>query len=132
MFERILVPTDGTERSAVAVAAALPLAHLGGGSIVAVHVIATQDALARDEHARQQADDALAYVMRRAAEADVACATVLATGPPAAGIVQAARDTLCDLIVITPHERSGLAARVLGSTTRDVLAQCVIPVLVVR
>ena len=38
MYQRILVPVDGTERGAAALGAALGLARLGGGTIVGVHV----------------------------------------------------------------------------------------------
>lgn len=146
LYKRILVPTDGTERAAVALDTALRLAQLGGGAIVGVH--AAGNGTAGGAHARgprrhrrhaQAADieppgnDALAYVVRRAREADVPCDTVLAAaGPPHDAIVRAARDHLCDLIVMTMRGRPGLAGRLLAGTTQRVLADSAIPVLVVR
>jgi nucleotide-binding universal stress UspA family protein len=37
MYRRILVPTDGTELCSTALAAALDLAQLGGGTILGLH-----------------------------------------------------------------------------------------------
>lgn len=71
--------------------------------------------------------------MRRARESDVPCDTVLAAaGPPHEAIIRAARDQMCDLIVMTMRGRPGLAGRLLAGTTQRVLADSAIPVLVVR
>jgi nucleotide-binding universal stress UspA family protein len=51
---------------------------------------------------------------------------------PWEGIVQAAKDKRCDLIVMASHGRRGVSAVVLGSETQKVLTHSSIPVLVVR
>lgn len=144
MYQRILVPVDGTERAATALAAALGLAKLGGGTIVGVHVTGESQVLATGDiggpfydawraAADRQGRDALDYVVRRATEAGVPCETLLLPpGPPWEGIVAAAQERGCDVIVMASHGRHGLAARLLGSETQRVLVHCDIPVLVVR
>jgi len=144
MYKRILVAVDGTERSAAALGAALGLAQLGGGTIVAVHVAGDAQLLATGDIGgpfydawRAEADrlgrDALDYAVRRATEAGVPCETVLApSGPPWEGIVATARERGCDVIVMASHGHRGVAARLLGSETQRVLVHCDIPVLVVR
>jgi nucleotide-binding universal stress UspA family protein len=145
MYQRILVPTDGTERSALALEAALRLARLGGGGIVGVHACAplllAPDPAAGEDPARgawrrervQLAHDALAYVMRRAGEEAVpAVAELSRMDRPWEAIVRAARDHGCDLIVMAAHGERGLVARLLGSETQKVLTHSAIPVLVVR
>jgi nucleotide-binding universal stress UspA family protein len=147
MYRRILVPTDGTELCSAALATALELAKLGGGSILGFHAgppdrlgpLAEDDAVRAAWLAeRQQAGtEALAWIARRAAEAGVACETLMVHhDSPAAAIVETARDRACDLIVMASHGRTGLGAslraRLLGSETWKVLTLCAIPVLVVR
>jgi nucleotide-binding universal stress UspA family protein len=143
MFQRILVPTDGTELCSAALATALELAKLGGGAIVGLHVEQPDrpGRLAEDDQARaawlnenaQVAADALSWIARRASEAGVPCETVLLHhDSPATAIVETARTRVCDLIVMASHGRGGLRARLLGSETWKVLTYCAIPVLVVR
>jgi nucleotide-binding universal stress UspA family protein len=143
MFKRILVPTDGTERSAGALAIAMRLAQLNGGCVIGLHVTAGPgpldlglDSATRyaDAHElRQETQDALAYVKRCARAAAVPCDTVEAgPGPPHEAIIRTARDRMCDLIVMTTRSRGGLRARLLTGTTQRVLDHSAIPVLVVR
>jgi nucleotide-binding universal stress UspA family protein len=143
MYQRILVPTDGTELCSTALTAALALAQLGGGSIVGLHAgpPARLGALASEDPVRaawlnereRSGADALAWIARRAGEAGVPCETMLVHNEsPAAAIVEAARDRLCDLIVMASHGHGGLRARLLGSETWKVLSLCTIPVLVTR
>ncbi|MGJ7917087.1 universal stress protein [Massilia sp. LXY-6] len=147
MYKRILVPTDGTELCSAALATALELATLGGGSIVGFHAgppdrlgpLAEEDAVRAAWLAeREQAGtDALSWIARRASEAGVPCETLMIHHEsPAAAIVETARDRHCDLIVMASHGHAGLGAnlraRLLGSETWKVLSLCAIPVLVVR
>ena len=145
MYRRILVPTDGTERSTKALDAALRLAALGHGTVIGVHatpppyVMAPELGLAAPMHeawrreCEQLGRDAVSYIRRRAGEAVVPCQTLLVTGvPPSEAIVGTARDQLCDLIVMASRGRGGLAGRLIGSETWKVLSSSAIPVLVLR
>ena len=53
-------------------------------------------------------------------------------GDPASMIVDVAKGGKFDLIVMGSHGRGALGSLVLGSVTAKVIAQCTIPVLVVR
>jgi nucleotide-binding universal stress UspA family protein len=143
MYRRILVPSDGTELCSTALATALGLARLGGGTVVGLHAglpdrlgpLAEEDPVraAWLAEREQTGADALAWIARRAAEAGVSCETVMVHHEsPAAAIVEAARNHLCDLIVMASHGHGGLRQRLLGSEVRKVLESCAIPVLVVR
>jgi nucleotide-binding universal stress UspA family protein len=145
MYRRILVPTDGTELSAVALDTALRLARQGNATVIAVHASPPPYLMAPElgpaapfhqawlEEREQQAQDALAYVRRRGAETGVACEAVLVHElAPWEAVIQTAREQLCDLIVMATHGRGGLAARLIGSETAKVLTHSAIPVLVVR
>jgi nucleotide-binding universal stress UspA family protein len=143
MYQRILVPSDGTELCSTALATAINLAQAGGGAIVGLHAGPPDRLapLAENDVVRaawlcereQTGADTLAWIARRAAEAGVRCETVMVHHEsPAAAIVGTARDRLCDLIVMASHGHGSLRQRLLGSEVRTVLETCAIPVLVVR
>lgn len=143
MYQRILVPSDGTELCSTALTTALALAQAGGGAIVGLHAALPDrlGPLAEDDPVRtawlcerdQTGADALAWIARRAAEAGVRCETVMVYHEsPAAAIVGTARERLCDLIVMASHGHGRLRQRLLGSEVQKVLETCAIPVLVVR
>lgn len=143
MYQRILVPTDGTELCSAALTTALDLAQAGGGAIIGLHAGPPDrlGPLAEDDAVRaawlaereQTGAAALAWIARRAAEVGVRCETVmLRHESPAAAIVGTARDRLCDLIVMASHGHGSLRQRLLGSEVHKVLETCAIPVLVVR
>jgi nucleotide-binding universal stress UspA family protein len=143
MYQRIMVPTDGTELCTAALTAAIDLARMGGGAILGLHAgpPARLDALAEEDPIRaawlgernRNGADALAWIARRAGEEGVPCETLLVHHESAAAaIVESARDRQCDLIVMASHGHGGLRARLLGSETWKVLSTCAIPVLVVR
>ena len=144
-YKRILVPTDGTTLSLKAAREAATLAKDLEATITAVYVMAPWtppvviestmlpaeafDPRAYNKSVRVTADEALEKVRAAATAEDVACDTLAVTEDhPWQGIVKAAKK--CDLIVMASHGRTGIAALVLGSETRKVLAHSTKPVLV--
>jgi nucleotide-binding universal stress UspA family protein len=143
MYQRILVPTDGTELCAPALDTALALAAAGGGAIVGLHAAAPARlvAVGADDPVRaawlnerhRLGADALAWIARRADEAGVPCETLLTHHEtPAEAIVLTARERRCDLIVMASRGRGFLRARLPGGETWKVLTHCAVPVLVLR
>ncbi|HXF53214.1 MAG TPA: universal stress protein, partial [Hyphomicrobiaceae bacterium] len=51
---------------------------------------------------------------------------------PAEGIIEAAKSTGCDLIVMSSHGRRGLSKLLLGSQATEVLTSSTVPVLICR
>jgi nucleotide-binding universal stress UspA family protein len=146
-YKRILVPTDGTRLSMKAAKEAATLAKNLKAEITAVYVMPPWippmmvegtglPAEAFDERAFNKATEATARtaldkVRAAASAAHVACeAVALRQGEPWQGIVKTARSKKCDLIVMASHGRTGVAAMILGSETRKVLAHAKKPVLV--
>jgi nucleotide-binding universal stress UspA family protein len=144
MYQRLLVPTDGSDITAKALASAVSLAKLTGGSIVSVAVrepfpysamseiqpVPPQEFF--DAQARL-AERRLAAVSSACAEAGVPCALENIEGlHPWETILATAEKHACDLIVMASHGRRGVAALLLGSETQKVLTHSEIPVLVVR
>jgi nucleotide-binding universal stress UspA family protein len=68
----------------------------------------------------------------QAAAPDVRMDCRVAKGDAAAGILDAAQDTPCDLIVMGTHGRTGLGRALMGSVAEQVLRTAPCPVLTVR
>ena len=144
MYQRILVPTDGSEITAKAVAAAVSLAKLSGASLVTLCVkepfpysaISEMQPVTPQEFFVAQERIAVGRVkavLDAAAAAGVACegASVEALHPWEA-ILDTARQKGCDLVVMASHGRRGMAALLIGSETSRVLTHSTLPVLVVK
>jgi nucleotide-binding universal stress UspA family protein len=68
-----------------------------------------------------------------ARKADISCATVHAKDQyPADGILDTAKKSGCDLIVMASHGRRGLGRLLLGSQAVNVLTHSSLPVLICR
>jgi len=144
MFKRILVPTDGSEITAKAVATSIELARSTGAKLYTISVkepfpysaISEMQPTPPQEFFDAQeriAAQRVQSVARQCADADVACQahTVEALHPWEA-IIDHANRTECDLLVMASHGRRGVSALLLGSETQKVLTHTKIPVLIVR
>jgi len=144
MYQRILVPTDGSEITAKAVTTALALAKLSGAAIVTLCVkepfpysaISEMQPVPPQEFYDAQeriAANRVKTVKDAAAAAGIACegATVEALHPWEA-ILDLAKQKQCDLIVMASHGRRGITALLIGSETSRVLTHSPLPVLVVK
>lgn len=146
MFQTILVPTDGSPLSIKAVRAAVELARLHAGRIVALSVAEPAAAMALagadftlpaesyDESERvAEAQQRAEFVVQAARTAGVAARAVVVVSPrPHEEIINAAVSQHCDLIVMASHGRRGLNKLIMGSETEKVLLNSSIPVLVFR
>jgi nucleotide-binding universal stress UspA family protein len=143
MIARMLVATDGSALSRRAIDTAVDLARSLGAELVgftavpaypyaSVGEIKPADYSDFQARAGAVANERLAAVETAARAAGVACTTNMAeTAQPWRGIIEAARDKDCDLIVMASHGRAGVSA-LLGSETQRVLTHATLPVLVVR
>lgn len=147
MYKRILVTTDGSELSAKAVDHAIALAKVHGAELVALKVILVQaadhwdgalihDSAARLEQEEQWAAASQAIVDGVKTAAQAAGVKVQAVTEKsnfvADTVIDVAKKTDSDLIVMASHGRRGLARVLLGSETQHVLTHSHIPVLVLR
>ena len=144
MFQRILVPTDGTDITKKAVETAIGLARAMGAKLYTLSVkepfpysaISEMQPTPPQEFFDAQERIASARVkdVRDAAQAaGLQCdaQTVEALHPWEAVIEHAGRQE-CDLIVMASHGRRGVTALLLGSETQKVLTHTKVPVLIVR
>jgi len=145
MFKHVLIATDGSELAERAVAQGLELAKVINARVTAVTVTEPWAAMVVGEAAlafpageyEKGAAEHAAKILGRAADmakkAGVACTTVHVKEQfPAEGIITAAKEKGCDLIVMASHGRRGIAKLLLGSEATKVLTHSSVPVLICR
>ncbi len=138
-YKRILIPTDGSEHSRLAVRKGVSLAKLVGGSVTALYVVnhssfvgIPEDSLIVDVYSllRKEADGVLSFIKDLGEEHDVPVETLVEEGIPSEEILRAAKDH--DLIIMGTLGLSGLSKLLLGSTAEKVIRHAPCPVMVVR
>ena len=145
MYAHILLPTDGSELSKMALREGVDLARGLGARVTVItvtepfHTLSANIALFADgseqyqKHMAALAGRHLDVAKKIAAAAGVACDTVhVEHEHPYQGIIETARDRGCDAILMASHGRRGMSAIVLGSETLKVLTHSTIPVIVCR
>ena len=140
MYQHILIPTDGSELAEHGVAHGLALAKFLGAKVSIIFVVEPfpeitgryLETLARYvELRKEQATSELDRAAKAAKDAGVPCETIqVENSQPHQGIIAAAEDKGCDLIVMSSHGRSGLSKFLIGSVTNKVLTLAKTPVLV--
>jgi nucleotide-binding universal stress UspA family protein len=145
MYQHILIPTDGSELSQMAIREGVALAKALGARVTVVtvttpfHVFAVSPAMVTDtpeqykKHMAARADRYLDVAKTIAAAASVPCEFVhIEHEQPYQAIIDTAQNRGCDAIQMASHGRRGMSAIVLGSETLKVLTHSAIPVIVCR
>jgi nucleotide-binding universal stress UspA family protein len=145
MFSHILIPTDGSPLSFVAVEKSLSFARDAEAKVTILAVVepipvfssdASQSLSARLEYERKARVNAAGYLTNaelKARALGVSCEIVQTEDEhPYRAIIAVAEKRGCDLIAMGSHGRGGLAGLILGSETLKVLTHSKIPVLVYR
>ena len=137
MFRTILVTTDFSANSAVAVKPAIEIAAKFAGSILLVHAL---EGAGPEPEAVAVDLGALAAITReqlqefgtREIGTQVPWTAEVVFGPPYVAITDAAARHHADLIVVATHGRTGLLHLLLGSVAERVARTAACPVLTVR
>ena len=139
----IVVPLDGSALAQLALPVASALARAVPSRLVAVRATFWVDpavasyaeshllAVAQERTERNAAREALSQVQTTLTHDGYNTETVVAGGPPAEVILEAAASHRADLIVMTTHGESGFARWMYGSVAEDVLRRAPVPVLLV-
>ena len=128
MYQRILVPVDGSESAARGLREAIALATVTGALLRIIYVV---DEVAHTASAQEVLDSALAMCRRRGAHAQTHLYQNLG-GAAAETIIEDARKWGAQLIVMGTHGRRGITRAVLGSDAEAVVRRSPVPVLLVR
>lgn len=145
MYQRILVPIDGSDTSERALSEAIKLAD-GKAQLRLLHVVeeiypldaegyAFIDYAALRDVARSSGERLLARAGEQASQAGAAVDTLLleAEGERVASVIdREAGSWPADLIVIGSHGRTGFSRMLFGSVAEGVVRGASVPVLLVR
>jgi nucleotide-binding universal stress UspA family protein len=151
MFQRILVPLDGSEGAKRAIPVAARIARTSGASIVFIRVVPapanvgtfgvgvheTVAVQPEVEATEKDLADAASYLeeIKTAYAGELAGLNTeidVATGATSPTIFLAARDEYVDLIVMCSHGETGLKRWVLGSVAHEAVRHSPVPVLVLN
>ncbi|UUX95033.1 universal stress protein [Aquabacterium sp. J223] len=145
MHQRILVPVDGSQTAELGLAEAIAIAQPMKARLLLLSVVNDLDwlvegaAIASSAEAHQEvlryAENVVEKARQTAAARDVQAETSVreTTDRRAADtIVDEARRSKCDLIVMGTHGRRGLGRLVLGSDAMAVVQASPVPVMLVR
>ena len=136
-FDRLLLPTDGSDGAAIAAEWGIELAHRLESSVDALSSIDTSplgDERVSDELLEvfeNRGEAALDAVRERGEDVGVNVSGSTATGSPVREIPSYATENDVDLIVMGTHGRTGIGQWFLGSVTENVVRQADVPVFCV-
>lgn len=144
MFQRILVPLDGSTRAEQALPIAARLAHVSSGTIVllravnlpnqfvsyvALEPITTQDVI---DTQLEEAKNYLDKLTRLNDLINVHTETEVIVGQPAIHILSVVDARTIDLIVMSSHGYTGMTRWILGSVAEKVARYAPVPVLILH
>jgi nucleotide-binding universal stress UspA family protein len=143
MYKRILIATDGSDRSKKAAEEGVELAKALGAQVVALNVVnevVVASAVRQLGSDRKEVEAKLKTAGQKAVDeikkmgdaAGVKVDTVIRIGAPANDVIDVAGAEKADLIVMGSHGESGASKLLIGSVVQKVLYWATIPVLVVR
>jgi nucleotide-binding universal stress UspA family protein len=145
MYKHILIPTDGSELSKLALEEGVALAKALDAQVTIItvttpfHLITANPVMLTDtperytEHMAATAGQYLGEGKKIAAAAGVECDLVhIEHEHPYKAIIDTAQKQGCDAIQMASHGRRGISAVLLGSETLKVLTHSTIPVIVCR
>ena len=142
MYNKVLVPLDGSTFSELALANAVTIVSgCQATELVLINVIepykdlahwVSDDVAKRMElEAKQVAQNYLDRAVERLTNEGLKVEAVVAEGDPAGVILEYAKKTGVDLIVIATHGRSGFSRFMFGSVASKITHDSSIPVLIV-
>jgi len=147
MLKSILVPLDGSPLAETALPYALQIVE-DGGEITLLRVIDETPAIIEDsplflntsdniieqqqkEDLLKHAKDYLARVVTHLDQTNLKIEMVALHGKPADEIIDIAKNSRIDVIVMSTHGRTGLSRWVIGSVTQKVITATKCPVFIV-
>lgn len=139
MYERIIVPTDGSEAAARAVEQGIGQATAHGADLVFLAVVEMSGGAAPEtragaviEERRAAQQEEVSSLVDQAAAAGVDAEGVVKVGIPSRVIVEQAATCGADLVVMSTAARSGVGRFLYGSVTEQVIRDGDTPVLAIQ
>jgi len=139
-LKKILVPVDFSACSNKALQYAIPFARQFDAELTLLHVVQpfvavpempSVDAALVQKQMRESGKKQL-EALQQTIDAEIPSSTLLRMGNPHVEIINAAKESGIDLIILSTHGRTGLAHVFLGSNAERVVRHAGCPVLIVR
>ena len=136
-WKKILVATDGSKYSGIAINKAIDFAKAYGGSLVVLSVVDVPaefyaEAPQAVEDMVRTAREYTAAVKKQAEAAGVSAESYVGEAEAWEAVVKLAQDQSVNMIVVGSHGRTGLRRLLMGSVTEKVIGHAACPVLVVK
>lgn len=121
MFDKLLIPVDGSAPAKRAAKFGLELAAVYDAAVDLLHVVGERD--------RERGNRILDQAIDVTVDGDPAVERHLVDGKPSNSIVRHVADAGTDLVVMGRYGRSGISEHVLGSVSERVLRNVKVPVV---
>lgn len=141
MYDRVLVPTDGSETVSVAVDHAIGIATRNDAELHTVYVLETgqfSELLDEEEfrgtldRLQEAGENAVEAVVDSATAEGVTARSAVLEGRPTTKLLEYVEDQRIDLIVMASQGRTGEAREFIGSVTEEVVCASPVPVLTIN
>jgi len=143
MYQKILIPLDGSKLAENALPHAESLANTYGASLVLLTVVHPPSVIGRTpsdvqifqrayDTIQEEAEIYLDGCKGKLREKNIHVVTQVTLGPVVADIINTAEKHAVDLVIIASHGRSGLGRVFFGSVAAGVLNRIEKPLLVIR
>ena len=130
MYDRILVPTDGSNYSKKAGSQAIELAKKTNGTVIVTNII---DQLSEESYEVLE-DSAKKYIQEIIDEAiknDVKCESMIIYGSPEFDIMTLTRKSEANCIMIHTHGKDN-SLELTGSFTKNVIDKINLPIILIK
>jgi nucleotide-binding universal stress UspA family protein len=140
MYERILVPLDGSVRAEQVIPHAKVLAKLSGAKLILLRILepfppvrsmSPEDLKIIKRHAREWAEEYFIKITADLQEEDIAVESIISEGRASVMIAKFAEQNDIDLILISSRGRTGITRWLMGSVADRVIRGASVPVLLV-
>lgn len=142
MFQRILVPLDGSSRAERALSVAARIARSTGGTLIVVHVVQTDssfyavpEAMPAQEMIDSERDEAYRYLYHIATSSELSgiqVENIVETGFPVPQLFATIHLQNADLVIMCSHGRTGITRWALGSVAEKIARYGSVPTLILR
>jgi nucleotide-binding universal stress UspA family protein len=131
MFNRIMVPTDGSKYALKAEDVAISVAKNFKGRLVVVHII-DETLINPFEVLEEEGKSILEKTSKKGMDEGVEVDQVLITGKPAHDMAKIVEKVGADLVVVGTHGKTGLKKILMGSVAESTIKTVKVPILLVK
>jgi nucleotide-binding universal stress UspA family protein len=131
MFQRILIPSDGSKCSLKAEDVAISIAQKFDSHLMVVHII-DEKLINPFEVLEEEGNKILDEAALKAREHKMEAEKILIVGNPVHDMVKITEKTRADLLIIGTHGKSGISKILMGSVAENAMKHVKIPILLVK